>query len=139
MTRVRYSGTPEERFCARVQRGDGCWEWQGYRAIRRGQTNGHGKFSLANGQPVLAHRYAYELWVGPIPDGMVVHHRCENPSCVRPDHLELKPPGVHLRDHALERGVVRNQYGEWPVARTAEEKRIRDRDWMRRKREEARS
>jgi hypothetical protein len=115
MTRPYYQGTPEERFNARVQRGDDCWEWQGYRVIRRGLPTGYGKFGLSPSETVLAHRFAYELWVGEIPEGMVVHHRCENLACVRPDHLELKADGQHQRDHAIERGFIRNQYGVWPV------------------------
>lgn len=49
---------------------------------------------------MLAHRYAYRLWVGEIPDGMEVHHRCRNPLCVRPDHLEIVTP---RRNAELER------------------------------------
>ena len=108
-------GTPEERFTARVQKGDGCWEWQGYRFLRRGGTTGYGKFGVTPQRTVQAHRFAYELWVGPIPKGHVVHHVCENIACVRPDHLEAVPNGVHQRRHAVDRGKVRNQYGTWPV------------------------
>lgn len=114
--RVYNRGTPEERFLARVQKRDGCWEWQGYRFIRRGHTTGYGKFGLTSTRTVQAHRFAYELWVGEIPNDSVVHHVCENLACVRPDHLELKDNGVHQREHALDRGYVRNQYGIWPVA-----------------------
>lgn len=108
-------GSPGERFVARVERSPGCWEWRGYRMLRRGNTNGHGKFAITSSNVVLAHRFAYELWVGPIPEGAIVHHECENPACVRPDHLMLKYPGQHEREHVLKRGFVRNQYGVWPV------------------------
>lgn len=46
-----------------------------------------------------AHRIAFELWVGPIPDGCDVHHVCETPGCCRPDHLEAKPSFKHNSDH----------------------------------------
>ena len=73
----------EERFWSKVQRADvGCWEWE--RALA---TNGYAQFW--NGERlVAAHRYAYELEVGPIPEGLVLDHLCRVPTCVRPDHLE---------------------------------------------------
>jgi hypothetical protein len=108
-------GTPEERFVARVDRSSGCWEWNGCRILRRGLTTGYGKFGLSPKKTVMAHRFAYELWVGPIPEGHVIHHVCENLACVRPDHLRAVPNGEHQRRHAIDRGVVRNQYGVWPI------------------------
>jgi hypothetical protein len=56
----------------------GCWEWLAYR-----DRKGYGVFGRQR-----AHRVAYELLVGPIPDGLQIDHLCRNPSCVNPDHLE---------------------------------------------------
>lgn len=62
---------------------DECWEWQ------RGRTKlGYGKMQ-ANKKPVGAHRVACELAHGPIPDGMVVMHSCDNPPCCNPAHLSI--------------------------------------------------
>jgi len=129
--RPYFKGTPEERFAARVIKSSdpgGCWEYNGYR------RNGYGKFGISATLTVLAHRFAYEMWVGPIPDDLPLHHLCGNRACVRPDHLEPKPLGAHTYDHVREKGCVKNQYGEWKVAASDEERRIRARDWMRAKR-----
>jgi len=71
----------QERFWAKVAKSDGCWEWTGSRARR-----GYGKVRIG-GVLHSSHRLSYEWSVGPIPDGMHVLHHCDNPPCVRPDHL----------------------------------------------------
>jgi len=75
-----------ERFSDRLLvMPDGCWNWTG-------ATNGigYGKISAA-GKYTMAHRVAYELFVGPIPAELVIDHLCRNPSCVNPSHLEPVP------------------------------------------------
>lgn len=70
-----------DSFMAKVRKADtGCWEWMGYRT-----TNGYGSF----GRFGRAHRVAYQIFVGPIPDGLVIDHLCRNRACVNPAHLEL--------------------------------------------------
>jgi hypothetical protein len=72
-----------ERFWEKVEPSvDCCWEWLGAR-----NPSGHGRFWV-NGKNTPAHRFAYELAYGLIPDGAHLDHLCRNPSCVRPDHLE---------------------------------------------------
>lgn len=65
-----------------VDEGSGCWLWTGY---KRG---GYGRFRLADGVMVEAHRANFEFHKGKIPDGLVLDHLCRNRSCINPDHLE---------------------------------------------------
>ena len=86
-----------DRFWRKVDRSggpDACWVWLAGR-----QSAGYGLFYL-DGSPKVAHRVAYEITVGPIPDGMQLDHLCRVRACVNPGHLEP----VSNRENAL-RGV----------------------------------
>ena len=85
----------------RIQGDKECWIWVYYRDPR-----GYGKFTRSvvydengrsGGTPVAAHRFSHELFIGPIPEGFQVHHKCDNPSCVKPDHLEALGVPEHVK------------------------------------------
>ena len=78
-------------FWSRVHKTRRCWWWLG------GKPGGYGAFSF-EGQHHAAHRFSYELNVGPIPAGLMVLHRCDNPSCVRPAHLFVGTNADNIRD-----------------------------------------
>jgi hypothetical protein len=106
---MRTSGRLTARFWSRVaRRGPGeCWEWTGGRF-----SGGYGELYVF-GKNVKAHRYSYELLVGPIPAGMFVCHRCDNPPCVNPAHLFIGSPRDNVID-AFQKGrrsYLRPRYG----------------------------
>ena len=78
------------RFMAYVEKTDNCWLWKG--AIKRG---GYGKFSVKGNTSAIASRVSYELFKGPIADGMYICHLCDIPSCVNPEHLWA---GTHMEN-----------------------------------------
>lgn len=79
-----------------------CWEW-------RGPLQSDGRYGVIKfrSKPLRAHRVAYELAVGPIPDGLVIDHLCRNTTCVNPSHLEPVTQAENLRRSPLQRE------GEW--------------------------
>ena len=110
--------TVEERFWEKVQKqeGDKCWEWQ---ASLNKPLRGYGNFNVKR-KPVYAHRYSYALHNGPIPEGLDVLHRCDNPKCVRPSHLFL---GTQQDNSDDAKNKKRNQHGlrHWNAKLTIEQ------------------
>ena len=78
--------TLEDRFWKYVDKTSDCWLWVG---AKNGGVYGHLK--VGDGH-LLAHRYSYELLVGPIPKGLQIDHLCFTPLCVNPQHLEPVTP-----------------------------------------------
>ena len=87
-----------ERFAAKYipEPNSGCWLWDACILPMKGGTE-RGGFYL-NGRTELAHRASYILPRGPIPAGLFVCHRCDNPICVNPDHLFLGSQSDNMRD-----------------------------------------
>jgi hypothetical protein len=76
--------SPENRFWKKVvvRLDTGCWEWNG------SKNQGYGQFQVHPKVSIRAHRFSYEMLVGPVPDGKELDHSCRNRSCVNPSHLE---------------------------------------------------
>ena len=109
---MAYKARPiTERFWEKVDKSGECWIWTAAR-----QKFGYGKFAVAKGGPfVCAHRFSYEDQVGPIPEGMLVLHHCDNPPCVRPSHLFLGTQAdnyADMRSKGRWRYKPRDQSGE---------------------------
>ena len=136
--RTWHHKSADELFLAKIasdRPNDRCWEWIGWKNYL-----GYGRFSYRVDRAVpisvSAHRYSFESTHGPIPPGLVVRHKCDNPSCVNPAHLELvmqadnqrdkKERGRALLTHCRLRGhplVGRNvlKNGAWRTCRTCRE------------------
>ena len=78
--------------------GPGCWWWIGAKDLRSQWQ--YGRFGLG-GDTIFAHRAAWLLFCGEIPEGLLVCHHCDNPSYVRPSHLFLGTHGSNMADKML--------------------------------------
>lgn len=87
----RTKGTPDEIIADRIKTGsNGCVLWIGHMG-----SNGYGAL-CQKGKEIRAHRFVWETANGPIPDGLIVRHKCRNRNCVELTHLEL---GTHTQNN----------------------------------------
>ena len=92
----------ETRFLKKVEKTENCWNWKG------SVSKDYGVFwKEDNNRP--AHRVAYELWKGTIPEGNVVRHSCFNTLCVNPSHLSVGTQKENIADSV---GAGRHQHKE---------------------------
>ena len=80
------------RFLAKVRQERWCWVWRGHH-----DANGYGQFWF-RGRAVWAHRFAYAVFKGTIPDNRDVDHRCRRHDCVNPQHLRVLGRNGNARD-----------------------------------------
>ena len=104
----------ERRFMNLVKKQGDCWLWQGY------LYHGYGKFRV-NTRLIAAHRWAYEMFIGEIPEDMEVHHECGVRNCVNPNHLRavsgaenkhLSPTWLGNRSHCKRGHELTLIYGQ---------------------------
>ena len=98
--------TPMERFEGKYRITPSCWEW-----TARCDAKGYGEFYLRHGVKISAHRVSYMFYVGEIPKNLLVRHKCDNPRCVNPMHLEVGTHFDNIHD-CIQRGRRNIQQGE---------------------------
>lgn len=103
-TLLQYQPTPKERFDAAYDLApNGCWTW-----TSKKDGGGYAVLSIGR-QNHLAHRWAYETFVRPIPDGLVVDHLCRNRACVNPAHMDLVTNRENVLRGMSPSAVIRRQ------------------------------
>jgi hypothetical protein len=115
--RLPNGSTTLERFefyTVRDTEPDGCWLWCGATSSKKQRHLG---IIWDGTRQTTAHRWAYEHFVGPIPDGAAIGHRCDTPQCVRPDHLEIgirhRMPSVQTPEERFSRYAAEDRDGHW--------------------------
>lgn len=95
------------RFEKKIDKTKGCWNWIGAK-----HRQGYGNFGV-KGKIKLSHRVSWEIYVGKIPKDMCVCHKCDNPSCVNPDHLFLGSQYENVQDCKKKGRLLKNSKKSW--------------------------
>jgi len=123
MSNLKESGTPLDRFMRMVvpEPNSGCWLYEGSGAA------GYGAFWDGE-KRIMAHRFSYEAFVGPIPDGLTIDHKCFVRCCVNPDHLEPVTLLENIRRyHAKVKDDPHFEIGRLPLAKANKTKVVQPR------------
>jgi len=103
------SGSPIERFLAKIRVEDrgyktACWVWAASK-----YSDGYGQFGVSPKHQIGSHRFAYNYWVGPIPDGLELDHLCRVRECCNPEHLEPVTHKVNMLRGLAAEVTIRRQ------------------------------
>ena len=104
----------QEKYVCNLE--TGCWEWTASL-----QASGYGQIAAPGGGMLRSHRVSYELFVGPILNGLHVLHECDNPKCVNPEHLFLGTPKDNMKDKVAK---GRHRFGESDPKSVLKEKEV---------------
>lgn len=112
----------EERFWKNVEKTETCWNWKGLIQKNRG----YGRLWVSSNKEVLAHRLSLEIHGHVLPKWCVVMHKCDNPKCVNPEHLQIGTHRENQKDKVLKGRQARGETQGHSILHELEVKAMKD-------------